>query len=957
MNAIELKELYLKLKEREVNLDLLEEADHLRMEASRAGNDEYYLRGTALILDIFTQGDDSLLDDALKLGVDNYELARSYSDKYPDMYKDYLLHLSYIYITKQLYQQALSIETERKNYLDPNDNNEVNRWQLELAYIYNAIDEKNEALRKFQAILLNNPDNETKSVCLSNLAQLYIEAHDFDNAKKTLEENYRFAKTINDEEGIRYINCLKGKIYHLQNDYKNSYNTLYPLIRDINELNIENFNYLNEFISLLIDMGRLNEGFVLVNKYYEEVGNSFDLADKLTFYKNALKLEVELTNKKKRGSLFDSTSLLDMISSLEKEIQKNKEIKASKVRESEFDLDSFNKERVITNKIKDNLLKINCNSHESLRDFLITFGKSLVEVIPMEEVLVVLFDKTLNQDLSVMPFKEELITTYQYKNNRLYERKLTYNVLDKTIISEIINNNKVLALDYAKNNYAYVNPFTNDFYANEKVKYLLGYPLVSNDNVFGEIIYLSKSNNILDYYNNAILDITTSLFNASLKNMLYVENNNLEHQLYSAITKATKFGVFYYSNETKTYIISDALKELIGVNKSELSVDSFNDLVLKSDFNNYVSKFALINEKKDYDINYHLLINGESTLVMEKGVAAEIGETLYYVGTIMKIDLDKNVVKELNDEVLDLNSLNEELERRRDKKFTAIALLGNKNLEFAKRLQMELSTSVYFHNGVYYLLFNDTIKEISVLIKIHKDLFKNNYTIVEYPGVLVRLDDFVEVCNYVLNTATTLYTTFTNELYATYISINTIESMVNRAISEDKISKLSQAVTLDNQFVGYVFTPNIPGVFDLNNLRVVGNKTISLLDKYMVKGLANEENITIYSLSLESLLDISCANYLQKSSKVVFNINKYNNPALINEVIKQLIDTKCRIIINFELFKNISLDNIMNYSDVIFAFTNDLSSEERDLAKKFVSNYYEFDSLEGFKVSKAIAKK
>ena len=47
----------------------------------------------------------------------------------------------------------------------------------------------------------------------------------------------------------------------------------------------------------------------------------------------------------------------------------------------------------------------------------------------------------------------------------------------------------------------------------------------------------------------------------------------------------------------------------------------------------------------------------------------------------------------------------------------------------------------------------------------------------------------------------------------------------------------------------------------------------------------------------------------------------------------------------------------MNYSDVIFAFTNDLSSEERDLAKKFVSNYYEFDSLEGFKVSKAIAKK
>ena len=146
------------------------------------------------------------------------------------MYKEYLQKLSYIYITKQLYKQALSIENEYKNYIDPENKDEVNRWQLELAYIHNAIDEKNEALRKFQAILLNNPTDEIKSVCLSNISQLYIKANDIINAKKTLEENYNFAKAINDEEGIRYITCLKGKIYRLEKDYKNSYNTLYPLI-------------------------------------------------------------------------------------------------------------------------------------------------------------------------------------------------------------------------------------------------------------------------------------------------------------------------------------------------------------------------------------------------------------------------------------------------------------------------------------------------------------------------------------------------------------------------------------------------------------------------------------------------------------------------------------------------------------------------------------------------------
>ena len=362
LSTNDLKELYLLLKEKEISLDLLEEADNLRKEAHLANNDEYFLRATLLILDIFTQGEENLLDDALKVGVESYELARNNSDKYPDIYKDYLSRLSYIYITKQLYQQALSVETELKDYINPENKEEVNRWQLELAYIYNAIDEKMEALRKFQAILLNEPDNETKSVCLSNIAQLYIEANNFNNAKEVLEENYKFAREIGDNEGIRYITCLKGKIYRLLKDYKNSYNTLYPLVKDIDELTIENFNYLNEFINLLIDMEHYNEGLQVASIYYDKVGNSFDLADKLLFYKNTLKMEIEVNSKKKRGTSFDSTILLDKIGELEKEIQKNRDINTQKIRETEIDLDSFNKERIVTQKIKDNLLKVNVSS-------------------------------------------------------------------------------------------------------------------------------------------------------------------------------------------------------------------------------------------------------------------------------------------------------------------------------------------------------------------------------------------------------------------------------------------------------------------------------------------------------------------------------------------------------------------------------------------------------------------
>ena len=960
MTSIELNELYLKLKEKEVNLDLLGEADNFRTLAKDSNNDEYYLKAINLILDIFTQADDnSLLDDALRLGLDNYELARSYSDKFNDMYKEYLQKLSYIYITKQLYKQALAIENEYKDYINPENKDEVNRWQLELAYIYNAIDEKNEALRKFQAILLNNPKDEIKSVCLSNISQLYIEANDLVNAKKTLEENYSFAKAINDEEGIRYITCLKGKILRLQNDYKNSYNTIYPLIMDIKEINIENLYYLNEFLNLLIDMERFSEGLELASKYFEEVNDSLDLEDKLLFYKNTLRLEIEQNTKKHRGSIFNSTLLLDKINKLEKEIEKNKEINSSKLRESELDLDALNKERSLTNKIKDNLLQINNLNNESLRDFMMSYGDNLSSVIPMDEVVLVLFDKTLNQKLALYPLKEELITTYDYKQSRLYERKLSYDKIDKTIIFDVFNENKVINLDYTKNNYAYINPFTNDFYANEKYKYISCYPLNNNDSLFGVIIYLSKSNNILDYYNNAIIEIETSLFKSNLMNMLYVENNKLEHSLYKEITNVQDFGVFYYSDINKNYILSDALKALLKTTKSELSSDNFNDYVLKSDLTNYKRKYDYIAGNKNYNITYHLVIDSKEVLVSEKAFAKNIDSNLYYVGTISKIDLERDAIKAIKDEVLDINSLNEELERLKDNKFNALVISAKFDYRYYKELKDAFEERVYFNNDIYYLLTNLKTKDLLTKIKINKELFKNiNYSIIEYPNPLIRLDDLVGASEYVLSIATTPYTVFTNEIYATFISIRTIDTMVSRGIVDGKISLLSQTVTLDSQFVGYFITPNIPGVYDLNNLKVVSKSTLSTLDKYMVKKLNDEENISIYSLSLESLANILNNDILNKQSKIIFKINNFNDESLVNDVIKKLSDTKCRLIINYNLLLNVSIENIMYHNDIIMAFDQELTEEERGNVRKLTNNdYYIFDNPNSLKVSKVVNKK
>lgn len=953
MNSNELKELYLRLKEKEVNLDLLGEADIFRNEAKKSNNDEYYLRGTCLILDIFTASD-NLIDDALRLALDSYELARSYSDKYPDIYKELLSKLSYIYITKQLYTQALSIENELKDYIDPDDLDEVNRWQLELAYIHNAIDEKAEALRKFQAILLNKPDNNLKSVCLSNIAQLYIESHDFVSAKKTLEENYKLAREINDEEGIRYINCLKGKIYRLEGNYKDSYNTLYPLIKDINEINIENFNYLNEFINLLIDMGKYSKGLEFAEAYFKSVDSSIDLQDKLTFFKNILKMDV--LNAPRRNFVFDYTKLFKDIEDLEREIQKNKEINANKMREAELDLDALNKERFITNKIKDNLLKVSTPLSSSLREFFMDFGRSLTEVVPMDEVIVILFDKSLNQDFQIIPLKEELVSTYQFISSRLYERKLNYSDLDKTVFLEVLSNNDKTSLDFVKNSYAYVNPFSHDFYVNEKVKYITGYPLKKDDALFGEVIFLSKSNNILDHYYSALLDIIVNVFQSNLMNMLLLENNKLEQSLYKEITSVLDFGIFYYSDINKTYLLSDALKELLHLDVSEISADSFHDLILKSDYNKYMKKYALMAEEKDYDITYHLVCDDNELLVQERGHAKVINNNLYYVGTISKISLDKDVMKELNKEILNLSDLSQELERRKKDKFVVLAINNAQDVAYYDKLKQSFKEQVYFNNNVYYVLFNEKLKDVLTITKLNKVLLKYNYTLIEYPQVLVRLEDLTSVSEYVLDTATSLYTVFTNEIYAQFISVNTINQMINRAIIDDKVELMTQTVTIDNQFVGFFISPNIPGVFG-NNLKVASLDTIKNLDRMIVKKIAFDENISIYPISLTSLKEIVDSNIIQNKSRIAFKVTNDGNLQMINEIISKLRDTKCRLIIDYNLFKEISTFNMITNSDIILAFSEDLNEEEKEVVLKFMDNYYIFDSLSGLKVSKVVNKK
>lgn len=952
---------YNQLLEKDKNLDLLSEVYELRNLCEKEGNEEYFYLCTNLIIEIFLE--EGLLDDALKtslMTLDNLEL---HKEQYKDIYKKLLDDLAYIYITNQNYQRALEVEHMKKDFLDSENKDEINRWLLECSYIHEAIGEKNDALMKLKAVLSNNPTDEIKSVALSNIIKLYVDANDFQLAKEKLNECIKLVNEINDLQGIRYCEYLRGKILRLEKNYKESYVVLNKLIKEINELDSENFNYLNEYISLLFDMGLIQEGLDLTARYYDIVNKSLDLDNKLIFYKLCLRLDLSL-NKKKKGT-FDSSILFDQISSLEKEISENRNIQTSELRQNDLIIESENSAKAITKKMLEGLESLDFSHKLSVRDFLINYSNSLVNRIPMDEIQYLIIDKSVSTVLPVLPTNIDIISLYQYKNNRLYERKIGYKNLERSAVEKIIEEQKAFSCDLSKANSTFKDIITMDDY---NYNYLYVIPLFNDFGLFGCILHLSKSEFLVENFSLSFLKASSTVFESHLLNLLFILNNKLEKELLATATNQLNYGLFYYNGYSKRIILSDNLSKILGLN-SEIAINEYNSLVSSNDLDEYSKKSQLINEKKNYNITYHLRIDNQDILFREQAKPIEINNSLYYVGTIDKVIID-DVIKEINkDKLLEINDLKKALEIRKDKSFNGLIIKSdlnniklNQKDNYLYDLSLELkdlfNLPIYLLEDYFVILFDKlTVKEIKKKLS---SRFINKYncrfTLLQYPKQLVRLDDFIGLSKNLLSTSTSeIEIEFNNEIYANYISVNTISSCVNKAIVNENVELLSQAVTLNSQLVGYYITPNIMGVYNNNALKVIDNNLMNRLDEYMIRKLESKDFISIYSISLDSLFDILNRYNIKVDAKIVFEVNQYSDYNKINEIINKLSNTKCRLIISNELLKNISLYNLINNGSIILGFNEVIDDIYMKNFENFISSYA-FNCDDGLKINKSISR-
>lgn len=950
------------LKEKEINLDLLSEVMELRELCEEHNNYEYYFQCTLLIIDIFIS--ESLLDDALKTTLLAQDMLEDKKNDYQDIYKKLLDNLAYIYITNQNYQRALEVEQMKKDFLDSENCNEVNRWLLECSYIHEAIGEKNDALMKLKAIISNNPTDEDKSVALGNLIKLYVDLNELDLAKDKLDESLVLVNKINDLEGIRYCQYLRGKIARLEKKYSESYAFLQKLIGSIDELNFENFNYLNEFLYLLCDMENYQEGLELINKFYSVASESGDLENRLNFYKLSLRFNL-LNNKRKKG-FYDYAPLLDLINNLEKEILLNKDIRTTKLRENELLIESESSAKAISKKLVDGLETLNFSQKDSIRNFLLKYSYSLIKKIPMDEIQYFIFDKSVSTVLPVLPTNTNVISSYQYRNNRLYERKINYRDIENSVVLKIIEEQKGFTCDLTKPSNNYIDVITKESFA---YNYLYAIPLFNDQGIYGCALYLSKTDYILENFSTLFLKTASSIFESHLVNLLFVLNNRLENQLLSTATNELNYGIFYYSDYSKKMILSDNLAKLLKLN-NEVTINTFNSLISQADLNDYSKKYSFINEKKNYAITYHLILDNDVVLFREQASPIEINNNLYYVGTIDKVIVDE-VIKEINrDKLLYIDDLKKDLDNRKDKSFTGLVIKSNvSNLKIEDRddylynlftdLKGQLQTTVYLLDDIFVLLFdNCSLKDVKK--KVSKNLIKKynlKYTLLQYPKLLVRLDDFIGFSKFILKeNVINDEIEFTNELYAKYISVCTINSCVNKAIVDESVELLVQHVTLDNQLVGYYITPSIKGVYnDTNVMKVIDEELQYRLDSFIINELENKDFISIYSLSLRSLVNICLNGNLKANSKIVFEIKEFSSPLEINDVIQKLGTTRCRLIIPNELVKAITLNNLVTNGSVILGFNEEIEEVYLTNCKKFINPYY-FNINNGLKIGKAVRK-
>lgn len=970
-----IRDIYNELTSKTLTLSDFDQIVKLKNQCKVEMNQEYLYLCDILIIDIYIN--EALFDDALNIA--NKAINTIDSVVFQKIYVSLLERFIYIFIQKRNFKSAYRYAFMKRNYIDLDNVDEVNRWYLEMAYIYAELNQKDKALKNLKAILSNYPNDSLKALTLSNMTKLYIDEKQVEQAKKTLNDCISLVYKLGDEEGILYCNYLNAKLYILEKNYKHAKHSFQDVFKNLHTVTDDYLSIANEYISLLIEMDLYDEANRMCVRYLKDVENTKELDIKKNFYTNYLKIHV-LRNKNIRD---DVRGLLKAIEILQKEIDKNEDSIINESNEDEKKIEIEDQLNKLIQRIEKTVnITLISLENDGVRNAFMNFSKQLEQHIAFDEATYVIFPVDAFDVVTEVADNYNKVFTFNYKKERLYEREITYNNIKDSIVEMLIASNHEIMVDLSDSYLDVKDINTNESYIDSGFKSLVAIPLSNRNEIYGCVIYLAKTSELINPDVMTNLKIATKLLEPKLINIYYEENIRTLKTINNNITNFVNKGVFYYNVENKMFTFSNNLLKFFDVDSRKLSSGDFEGFVKKEDLATRNKIKTNIENVEEYKLEYRIVINTKEYLVNEVAYPyiTRDGVLRFYFGVISiikdAIEIENEIYKRFSEEDFkkDFQEISEK-SKTVDYKCNFILFKVN-NIDKYKadvqlriydyvysRIQKEISLKSYYlkNNDVIALVENTDSKQIEKNVKtlinnfdkglIDEDqlvYYEVKASMVRFPADTYNLKEVIEFSNLAI-TFPEVYQPFNDKIRSLYIKKKGITACVNEHIIKNEIELLYAPLKLKNQDSGYLIKYNINGL-DLNeNVHNYLDESLFIgLEKLVFAKLINTMktnllhkiylNISIKTLEYLLREKVFTKEHIEKYREIYLIISDSNFN--MNKVIKDLERYEFGIILNFNAFDSINLNTFINNKLIKGIYTNvDLKDKHEYINVFKVLNY------------------
>lgn len=869
-----IKEKYNELLDCEYKFSLINEINVLKEQCIIENNTEFLFKCNLLISDIYIEHQN--FNEALSLLMKDIKNV----DKvvFKNVYLDFLDRLIYLYINKRNYNVALRYISEKEKELNVNDVDSFNRLFLEYSYVYGEINQLDKAEAYLQKILSNNPNRETKSVALSNITKIYVDKKNVNKAKQYLNECISYSDT---HESEVYNDYLLAKVCILEDRPKEALQ-LYEGIFVNEDINSMTLGMMNDYLKLLNSLKKYNKSLLLMNKLSLFINAAEDLQIINSFYHNKLEYFVGVKDNANIAiTMKEIEEVEKLIAANEKNIiNENLEDDKRDIKET-TELATFNKIDLMTSLV-DTALKGN-----TLREIIMDFSVKVQKIIGFDELQFVLFNRVDEKEYQIT----NEINCYKYKNNRLYEKNISYEDLKGSLVELMINNSKPVSIDFNTFNLDIKDVFSNKTYDKNELCYLNALPCIYKNDTFATVIYSSKNNDLTDHSNCILLKIATKLLESPLIIQFVEENNKKVEQMNKFIIDEYKIGLFQLNNNT--LYVSDYLKDLFELKHNSISLESFVKKISKSDlnkFNDHITTTVKSTIRYKYELSDKIIEISQTI----SPVTDFSGKILYYQGSIKSLETESIGYalseRDLINKFSELKSKTGAIEF----KFSIIKIQGNVD-EYEKIKNSFGVEPFYLNDGTFIVILENEVNQ-RTLDRLVKEYAKRS-AIIRYPRDIINIDEMLDVASLMLENDKQY---FTNEIYRSYIKRNNLNHKID-SIADKDLKLTALAYKCYDKKPLYEIKPVIFGFDERDNVHnyLKGN----VLKKYELKFIES---------FIESGFDDNC--FFTLSNDSIYKLfTEYDNSLLENvEVVMGEFNKITPVII--DRFKSLNKQLYIDYS-------------------------------------------